>query len=325
MVCREITKKIPFIIGMLIGAHQGKAVCTSLKSGPIVFDAYGCAPFSPEKTFDPSQPRYQWIHDMDAPGREALFASYRGLYLRGKVIKSEAVQSGVSKVPGVLMGETIFAFVPPGVSGCEQINGKRFKAHLSEKCCDGSGNAPCLLGTEYVLTKPEVIGTASSGAGDAMKAKSAQSKDYAAGRKAFDERQYRAAAQAFEQAKTKGELDIPGFYRLGVSYREMDQCRDAIPPLKHVHDLEEKNAIWADDEKVARQATFLLARCYAKTNQAAAAVLVLNRYLIEPSKYLQELRDSLNHKDFGWIHTSKEYRDYKDAALKKLKGLKLSP
>lgn len=314
---------VGFIFSCLIPIWgQAYGLCTSLKKGPIVFDALGCSAVVPEQAFDLNNPQYQWIKDLDTAGRQALFQSYRGLYLKGKVIKSDAVQSGVSAVPGVLMGETIFAFVEPNESKCEIINGKRFTAFLNEMCCDGSGNAPCLLQTEYVLSKPVVIGSSGSGAGDPSKAKSNQSKDYALGKKSFLNRQFKEAVRYYTSAKAKGELDLLGYYHLGYAYRELDQCKAAIPYLKYIHDLDEKNAIWADDEKTARLARFLLARCYAKSNQPGAAALVLNTYLIEPRKFAQEIRDSINHKDFGWIHTSREYRDYRELALKKLKTVK---
>jgi tetratricopeptide (TPR) repeat protein len=309
-------------VTFLFWAGRAYSECTSLKNGPIVFDVVGCSAVVPEQSFDLQNPQYQWIKDLDSAGRQSLFQSYRGLYIKGKVIKSDVVQSGVSAVPGALKGETILAFVPPGESKCETINGKRFTAQLTEKCCDGSGNAPCLLQTEYVLTKPNVIGTSGSGAGDPTKVRSQQSKDYAAGKKAFGERRYKQAIQFYLSARAKGELDLLGYYHVGYAYREVDQCKEAIPYLKYIHDLDEKNAIWADDEKTARLANFLLARCYARTNRPGPAVLVLNTYLIEPGKFVQEIRDSINHKDFGWIHTSKEYSDYKALALKKLKTVK---
>jgi hypothetical protein len=135
---------------------------------------------------------------------------------------------------------------------------------------------------------------------------------------AFRNHKYQDAVKAFERAFVNGELDIKGHYKLGYAYREIDQCRDAIRPLKYVQEQREKKRIFADEELVARQAVFLLARCHSKMNEPGPAVLLLNQYLLEPQKYKKELRDSLSHKDFGWIHTSKEYRDYEKAARKKL-------
>ena len=61
----------------------------------------------------------------------------------------------------------------------------------------------------------------------------------------------------------------------------------------------------------------LLARCLARMNDPQNAVAILNSYLIEPAKYRNEINESLKDSDFGWIHTSREYRDYMKEARKK--------
>ena len=61
----------------------------------------------------------------------------------------------------------------------------------------------------------------------------------------------------------------------------------------------------------------LLARCLARMNDPQNAVAILNSYLIEPAKYRSEINESLKDADFGWIHTSREYRDYTKEARKK--------
>lgn len=209
-------------------------------------------------------------------------------------------------------------YVPPGQQTCAGVLGKRVAGNLREICCDGGGDPPCLLNTSYVLSAPKVLGSAGTSAGDASRQKAAKSKDYVQGTAAFQQRKWKDAVKAFEQARAKGELDIKGHYRLGVAYRELDQCRDAVAPLRFVHEQREKKAIFADEESVARDAGFLLARCHSKMNEPGAAVLLLNSYLLEPQKYKKEIKESLSHKDFGWIHTSKEYREYKAEARKRL-------
>ena len=120
-------------------------------------------------------------------------------------------------------------------------------------------------------------------------------------------------------------MDNVGHFKLGYSYRMLDLCPAAISPLKYVHEQKEKGATWADEDVAVRASDFLLARCYAKMNQPGASVLLLNAYLLEPQKYAKELKDSLSHADFGWIHTSREYREYQKEAQKKLSGLKSQP
>lgn len=309
------------LLGALAGvvsAGRAQASCMSLKSGPVVYDVTGCGQVEPERHFDTTKDKYSWIAGLDAAGRKKFFDSYRGLYLKGKVVKSEAVEKGLTGDTGQLSGQDVLMFVPPGQQTCAGVNGKRVSGQLQEICCDGGGDPPCLLNTSYVLKSPQALGAAASGAGDALRVKASRSKDYKLGDAAFAAKNYKEATKYFERARTNDELDIKGHYKLGFAYRELDQCRDAERILKHVNEQRERKTIWADEESVARQAAFLLARCYSKMNEPGAAVLLLNSYLLEPQKYKKELRESLSHKDFGWIHTSREYRDYKKEAQKKL-------
>jgi hypothetical protein len=302
-----------------------RAECLSLKAGPLIFDVQSCAQMQPEAAFDPSKNRFKFIADLDPKGKKSLLDGYRGLYVKGQVIKSQVDQKGVVKESGVLMGETIPAFVPPSAMQCAQVLGKRVSAKLVERCCDGNGDAPCLLDTGYVLQNVTVIGASGTSAGDAQRQKAKKSPDYQAGDKHFRSKDWKKATLAYEKARSNGELDISGHFKLGYAYRMLDLCPAAISPLQYIHSQKEKGATWADEDSVVRAGEFLLARCYAKMNQPGSSVLLLNAYLLEPQKYARELKDSLSHVDFGWIHTSREYREYQKEAQKKLSTLKSQP
>lgn len=307
------------LLPLLLLATRAQAGCLTLASGPIVYDVSGCKLIEPESTFDLGKDRFRFIADLDAESRKDFFNSYRGLYVRGKVVKSDAVAKGISTQTAVLSGETVFLFLPPPLTlQCDAVLGKRLAGNLRQMCCDGGGDVPCLLNTEYLLTSPEVVGGVASASGDAKRQRAQRSKAVKDGDRSFAAKKYKDAAKHYEIARGNGELDVRGSYRLGYSYRELDQCRDAIAPLRSIYDMHLKKQVWADEEKTARAAIFLLARCYAKINDPGPAVLILNGYLVEHEKYATELKDSLRHRDFGWIHTSKEYRDYKKAAQKKI-------
>lgn len=302
-----------------------RAECLSLKVGPLVYDVQSCTQIQPEKAFDLTKEKYSWIGDLDAVGKKALLDSYRGLYIKGTVIKSQVSQKGLVQGSGVLAGEAVPTYMLPGAMRCDALEGKRISAKLVERCCDGTGDAPCLLETSYILQNIKMIGAAGSGAGDAMRQKARTSKDYQAGDKYFRAKDWKSAALAYEKARGKEELDVGGHFKLGYAYRMSDLCPAAIGPLKFIHEQREKGSVWADEDKVARAGEFLLARCYAKMNQPGAAVFLLNAYLLEPEKYAKELKDSVSHQDFGWIHTSREYKDYEKEARKKIAGLKSLP
>jgi len=294
------------------------ANCMSLVSGPVIVDVAGCKLLEPEKVFDVSKSKYKFIGDLDPAGRKEFLDTYRGLFVKVKVVKSKAIQKGLNIEEGALNGQTLHMYISPSQNQCSAMLGKRVSANVNERCCDGGGDVPCLLGTGLVLRDPKIIGTTASGAGDESRQRALRSPSYRAGVTAFRAKKYKEAAAAFQKAKNASELDIKGHYSLGFSYREIDQCKDAIPALKYVYDATLKKDIWADEEEIVRRSNFLLARCYAKVNDPGASVMILNSYLLEPQKYRSELRQALSNKDFGWIHTSKEYREFKKAVGKKL-------
>lgn len=304
----------------MLSAEHASAECVSLVKGPIAFDVNSCGVFNPERTFDPSMQRFSFIKDLPAANRKQFYDSYRGLLMKGRVAKSDAIRSGLSPEKGALNGENITVFIMPGQASCENLANKRIQATLDEACCEGGGDVPCLLNTTYVLKEVKPVGDSpeNTPGGEKKKPNFKKSKEYLAAEKAFAKRDYKKAVVNFEEAKKKKELDIPGAYKLGITYRLLDQCKKAIPLLREVYDKYIKNDFWAEDEEEIRSSNFLLARCYAKLTQPDFAVVVLSAYLLDPKKYHKELELSLKHKDFGWIHTSKEYREYKRDAEKAL-------
>ena len=317
LVSRALLIAVLGVIALVPNGVYG--ACLSLTSGPIVYDVAACKKLEPQKIFDPNLRKYRWIKDFDPVGRQKFLASYQGLLLKGKVVKSEAIQQGLSKDKGALEGQEIFLYMPPSANSCANVLTKRLLGDLQQVCCDGSGEAPCLLGTSYNYKSVKAIGAAFSGAGDDVRQKATRSASHRAGLLAHRQGKPRHAIKHLNKAKENGELDLKGAYVLGLSYREIDQCTAAVAPLQHIYKMQVEGKVWADEEKIARQAVLLLARCYAKLNEPGPAVLILNSYLLEPAKYRNELRHSLNHKDFGWIHTSKDYRVYEELAREALK------
>jgi len=292
--------------------------CLSLVKGPIVADIIACHALEPEKTLSPQKASFQWIGDLDAKSRSDLYETYRGLFLKARVVKSQAVNQGLSEERGALIGKEVFVFFKEAGATCATFHGKRSAGQLEEVCCDGHGNSPCLLDTGYVFKSLKPVGAVGTSAGDVTRKKASTSKDYQEAEKAFNEKKYRAAIKSYELARMDGSLDIKGHYRLGLSYREVDESKKAIPILEQVHTRYEGGESWADEEQTVRDAIFLLARCYAKTNQPEKSVLILEGYLLDPKKHKKEIQESLKERDFGWINTSKPFKDYKAQALKVL-------
>ncbi len=295
------------------------SACASLVKGKMAFDVKSCGRLSPEKSFDTSKERFSFIKDLPEKQKEDFYNSYKGLYITGQVVKSYAVRSGLSPEKGVLAGENIKVFMPPSSMSCNKIRKKRLKFYMDEACCEGGGDVPCLLPTAYVIKDVKVIGDAFSSAGNKKQMLEAKSAEYKKANAAFRKKQYKKAAYNYEVLNEQGKLDVKGLYLLAYSYRKMDMCDKAIPPLKKIDKQYVQNQYWATDEKTIRKGVLLLARCYARTNKPDKAVPILDRYLLDPKKYRSEIKFSLSNKDFGWIKTTKEYQEYRKQAIKALR------
>jgi hypothetical protein len=293
--------------------------CVALVKGPIAFDVDACKPFDPSM-FDTTKPKYKFIGDLDPAGRQELLNSYRGLVVKGTVVMSQAVKTGVSSIKGAMQGETTYLFIPPGVTSCQAITKKRVAGTVNEKCCNGTGDVPCLLGSGLIFADVKVTGDALVGGGiDKSKApRKKHGKEYLEAERKYQQKKYKEAADLYVKAENANDIDVRGLFRMGNSYRELEKCEQAIRPLKKIWQLKEANKIWADEELDARRGIFLLARCHSKGGNPSDAIYYLNGFLLDPKKYRDELQLSLRHKDFGWIHTSKEYQQYKIDAQRKL-------
>ena len=93
------------------------------------------------------------------------------------------------------------------------------------------GDVPCLLPTTYVIKDVKVIGDAFSSAGNKKQILEAKSAEYKKANTAF-RKQYKKATYYYETLNEQGKLDVKGLYLLAYSYRKMDMCEKAIPPLK---------------------------------------------------------------------------------------------
>lgn len=308
------------LVLLLLGCTYSFGDCVSLVRGYIALDVKSCGILNPESTFDTSMERFSFIRELPSRDRQKFLHSYRGMLVRGLVVKSLAVRSGLTKERGVLEGENTKFFVHPGTSdlSCRNVQGKRIKALLDEACCEGGGDPPCLLSSKFVLKDIKVIGKA--GGKSSSQSKARKSKVYIKAEQMFARKKFGAAIRLYEQANTSNGLDIKGLYHLAYSYRKDDRCGQAIRPLRRIEEKARKKETWAFEAKDVRNANFLLARCYSRLNKPQLAIPLLEGYLLEPVKYRKELVESLNHRDFRWIHTTKEYRNFKRLVHEKLRG-----
>ena len=306
---------------LTLSSWRLQAVCIDLVKGPVVIDINSCQAIQPEVFFSTGEERFQNIKQLDQRAKSQFYNSYRGFLIQGKVVHSDAAKRGdVDSPAGALKGETHGFFIPQGQMPACLPGGQRLSGQIEEVCCDGGAASPCLMNTSLKLKSVKSLGASSAGGGQPLKQKSMKSEDYLKADQALARKDYKAAVELYGKAKNAGALDTAGLFKFGFAYRALDDCTKAIPPLREVYELFLNKKDWSTDEKVVRENNFLLARCYAKLNQPGASVLVLQGYLLESKKYRNELSRSLTHRDFGYIHTSKEYRDYKRNAEDKLRN-----
>ncbi len=311
-----------FVIGVAVLAtafpRSASASCIALVKGPVIVDVAECRAVNPQTDFPATDPRMSAISNLDTASKRKFYDSYRGQVASGKIVKSDAIRSGFDRERGALLGQDVKLFLPGAAGDCSNLAGQRVAGGLQEICCEGGAEPPCMLLTSYKLNEMKVLGPAGTAAGDKERRTAENEPAYIEAMKFMGQKNYKQAVAKFNEVRQAGKLDVPGHYRLGLAYRQLDQCEKALSPLEHIRSEADAGKTWADQEAIVRRARLLLARCYSKLNEPGKAVIILDGYLLEPKKFRAEINQSLKHPDFGWIHTAKEYRDYEVRARKAL-------
>lgn len=316
----KIALSVSFLVAIGL-PDQVRAGCVSLIRGPIVVDMKSCGLINPEKTFDPAISQFSFIYELPAKERLEFLNTYRGLHISGRVVRSKAVRTGLREERGALNNEDIVAFIAPGVSSCSQIANKRLKANVEEVCCEGRGEAPCLLNSAYMLSSLEVIGEKSSSAGNIKQVVAERMKEFSLAQKAFSDRDYKKSLKFLKVIESQGNLDTVSAYMMALAYRKLDRCPNAEPYLDKIYQRFLKNQYWAQNEKFIRAGVLLHARCLSVQQKSGEAAMVLQSMLSDVERFDAEIRQSLSHPDFGWIKTSKDFINYRDSAMKAIKSL----
>ena len=293
--------------------QQAFAVCTTLVKGPIAIEVKQCHVITPEKTFV-GDSKYNFIRDLPPANRKQFLSTYRGSLVSGQVKQSQAIREGISDEKGALMNEAISAFIPAAAGQCAGLVGKLVEVHLDQTCCNGGGESPCLLDTGFKLSQIKVTDAASASLLSQSKRSPNAQVLYDKAKKAAASRDFKSSAKFFEELRTKNELDVLGQFQLGLVYRELDKCSKAVSVLEALHQKFERKDYWTETEAPVRKGTFLYARCLSVLGRASESTLVLQGFLVERQRFQQEIRNSLKHRDFGYIKTSKSWEKYKKAA-----------
>jgi hypothetical protein len=312
-------RKLPlpvFVLVCLFLPYRALAVCTTLIKGSVAVDVKQCSEIIPETYFTKGDPKYSFVYDIAPVNRKALMETYRGILIKGRVVRSQAISSGITDEKGALSGDTIDIFIPKGSGTCEQA-GELVQGDIEQICCEGGGNSPCLLDAEYVMKAFKPLEKAPQKS--LAKERSPEAKAiYADAGKKLKDGDLKGAALSLEKLKTQGQLDVQGQYVLAKTYRDLDRCKNAIPILEQLQKQFESNDYWVESEPFIRGGSILYARCLSRDGNSSEAVLVLQGFLVEPKKYKREIQESLVHPDFGYITTTKAYTKYKASATRAL-------
>ncbi len=305
---------------LLLVVIEGRiaAKCLSYIKGNVGVSILSCQDINPENSFDRKKEEFQWIYDLPPSKRTEILNTYRGSLVKAKVEFSDAVQVGLSNKKGALAGQTIDIYLSPNGKNCANLNQQKIFGDLLEVCCDGGATPPCLLDKKYILKNFSILSLQefNQKISNTQTKTTANIKNYEIGKKYFEQKKFSSAISFLEKARGEGELDFQGHILLATAYRKKDNCPKAIDALKVIEEKSRSGTWLAGDKEAERSGRFLLARCFARIGDSGRAMIILKGYLSEPKTYKQEIQDALKLKDFGWIHSSKEYQDFKVKAEK---------
>lgn len=290
------------------------AVCASLVKGPMTVQVKKCIHLSPEKYFSSSDERFDFIKDLSPEDRSVLYQSYRGMYIQALVLQSRAIRSGLTSEKGALGGEKIFLFSNSKSYNCRQVLGHRLNIRMDEQCCEGGGEAPCLLDTTYFARKLSLLKNVSKA--EKIRNDPEGQKILMLADRSLKLRRYDEAVRHYSRLKAQGKLDILGRYHMSYALRALDRCQEVAPLLKPVFETPVTHSLWVTQKATMKRSVFLYARCLAKLGKISQVSLVLDSFLANPVLYKQEIRNSLRHNDFGRIRTTKEFQNYVRSASK---------
>ena len=285
--------------------------CSEHTQGPIMIQAEQCSVVDPKTKFSAKDSLPTWVLEMDKAAIARFMATYRGVLITGTVKKSSAISRGLINSNQGLKGTVITVFSPGQVNGCAGLINNPIQGQLTEECCDGGGQVPCLLAQKYLLNEIKV-------AAAAVQTPMKLSDDYAKGRDFFNAGQFQKAAPLLKKAYKANQLDNTGKWIFGRTLEAIEDCPTAIRPLSDIQKSWVKGDTSGTEDKFVGSALLLLARCLSRSSKAAPAVGVLNLLLAQPRVFRKEINIATFHQDFGWINTTSEYRNYLENAKRAL-------
>lgn len=301
-----------------IYAQTNNGQCVGKIRGAVTVDVLDCQVYKiapgPATREDMN---LDFISDMDPQERAKFVASYSGMLLKVFVAKSTAKKTGaLATNKNVLNGDTIWVYYPVRQPSCNMVSGQRLVGELVEHCCLGNAEPPCLTRTDYVLTQTKAVGKTPVNKKTVTKTK--KSKEYTQAMGFIKQKQYDKALPILHKLYEESKLDVEGIYYLAVCYSQTERPVSAIKVLEKIVEKKDNETLWGEYKELGKEAEFLLARCYARNQEAGRSTIILGGYLQDPVLYKKYIERSLSHPDFGWIKVTKDYQNYRKKAVQAL-------
>lgn len=292
--------------------------CVSLIRGPLILKVNSCQILDIRENLANNSEYRTKLSRLDAAEKRRLVGFYRGAYLKGTVVQSNAKITGDFRSSANLSGKPVSIFVPPGRRpNCSAYQDRIIQSYVEEACCDGMINPPCLLKSHLMFNKPiKVFALAKGQVRSKRSIGLKMASEVKQGNWFLKRKKYASAIGRYRAAQKKGVLGVRGHYYLGFALQKIDRCEQAIEALSYVRQKALKGNTWQNEQLAIQDSLILLARCYARQLRADEAIEVCDSFLHNPRKYSKQIIASLNHRDFGWIRNNPLYKDYRKRAQK---------
>lgn len=275
--------------------------CAHLFSGSLVLDVLSCTPVDTTSQINTWKKEHEWLANLSGDSLAKFRNSYTGEFIKARV--NHAIPADRNKN---YVGRSFTFLSKESKHNCGEHKGKRIEAEVVQICCHGSGNAPCLLDTAYVINRINAITPSLHSPKDVLSSYIQKNPKIKNALNLLDQKKYEQSISSL----SKEAHDLISKYLLAFAFRNNGSPKQAIGPLEDWRKAFLDNSLSYDELLLAKDALLLLAKCYALERNSGKSVGILNIFLAKPKFFTREIQLSDTSDEFGWIKASKEWQDY---------------
>ncbi len=307
----QMKKKGLFFLGMLglnafVSVQKGLA-CTGLFSGDLELDVLACSTIDPVAKVKEWKKDNEWLDNFSSTNLEEFKLSYKGEIIKGRVNSAKPIGQNKNFV-----GRNLVMFSKINKIRCAENIGKRILVIITQVCCNGSGNSPCLLDTPYVVSAIKPAGPSFNTPKEILNNYVVKNPKIKNALSLLDQKKYEESTTILKAESQH----LYAKYLLAFAYRNMSSPEASLAPLEDWRKAYLSNTLSHDELVLAKDALLMLAKCYALTRQPEKSIAILNIFLAKPRQFSRELKLADSSEDFGWIKATQEWRDYQKRRAK---------